>query len=105
LYPPSSVALESPFLSPGIAPTALLKEGLPDDIIIYCCEWDMLLAEGLDFRDRLLSPEINKRVFYTLVEGVPHGWDKAPNPFDSARNAREYYSRACGDLQRVFRRN
>lgn len=102
LYPPGSIALESPYLSPGIAPTALLKEGLPDDIIIYCCEWDMLLAEGLDFRNRLLSPEVDKRVFYTLVEGVPHGWDKSPNPFDSARDVREYYSRACRDLQKIF---
>lgn len=103
LYPPDSVALESPYLSPGVAPTALLKEGLPDDIIMLCCEWDMLLAEGLDFRDRLLSPEIDKRVSYTLIEGVPHGWDKAPNPLNPARDVRDYYLRACGELERIFR--
>ncbi|KAL1582285.1 hypothetical protein WHR41_09163 [Cladosporium halotolerans] len=103
LYPPDSVALDSPYLSPGVAPTALLKNGLPDDIIMLCCEWDMLLAEGLDFRDRLLSPEIDKRVSYTLIEGVPHGWDKAPNPLNAARDVRDYYLRACGELERVFR--
>lgn len=103
LYPPDSIALESPYLSPGVAPTALLKEGLPHDIIMLCCEWDMLLAEGLDFRDRLLSPEIDKRLSYILVEGVPHGWDKAPNPFHPARDVREYYLRACGELERIFR--
>lgn len=33
----------------------------------------MLLAEGLDFRDRLLSPKIDKRVSYTVIEGVLRG--------------------------------
>ncbi|KAI7695118.1 alpha/beta-hydrolase, partial [Hortaea werneckii] len=98
LYPPDSVQLESPYLSPGVAPTALLKMGLPNDIIMLCCEWDMLLAEGLDFRDRLVSSEIDKRVSYTLIEGVPHGWDKTPNPFNEARDVRDWYlhSEGCG---------
>lgn len=61
---------------------ALLEDGLPPDIIMLCCEWEMLLAEGLDSRDRLLSPEMDKCVSCTLVEGVVYGWDKALNTFD-----------------------
>ena len=69
---------------------------------MLCCEWDMLLAEGLDFRDRLLSPESDKRLSYILVEGVPHGWDKAPNPFDPARDVREYICARAENWKGVF---
>lgn len=62
----------------------------------------MLLDEGQAFRDRLLSPEINKTVHYTMIEGVPHGWDKAPNPWKPTPGVREHYLRACKELRNVF---
>ncbi|KAM0720842.1 hypothetical protein Q7P37_003127 [Cladosporium fusiforme] len=102
LHPPHSISLDSPYLSPGVAPTALLKNGLPEEVILYTCEWDMLLDEGQAFRDRLQSPEIDKKVLYTMIEGVPHGWDKAPNPWKPTPGVREHYLKACKELRRVF---
>jgi acetyl esterase/lipase len=79
LYPPNEVVRSSPYLSPGVAPQDMLK-GLPDDIVIYTCEFDELLAEGERLRDRLKN-ELGKNVRYYMIEGVPHAWDKSPNPF------------------------
>jgi hypothetical protein len=62
----------------------------------------MLLDEGQAFRDRLMSPEIGKNVVYKMIEGVPHGWDKAPNPWKPTPGVREHYLRACKELRRVF---
>ena len=45
-----------------MASDALLADGLPDDAIMYTCEWDMLLKEGEDFAGRLAAGPINKRV-------------------------------------------
>lgn len=102
LHPPASISLDSPYLSPGVAPTALLRAALPHEIIMHTCEWDMLLDEGVAFRDRLTSPEIGKHVVYKMIEGVPHGWDKAPNPWKPTPGVREHYLRACKELRRVF---
>lgn len=38
---------------------------LPDDVVLFCCECDMLLAEGERFRDRLRV--LGKRVHYHSV--------------------------------------
>lgn len=102
LHPPDTIPLDSPYLSPGIAETSLLRDALPNEIIMHTCEWDMLLAEGQRFKDRLISAEINKHVVYTMVEGVPHGWDKAPNPISPTPGVKEYYLNACDELRRVF---
>ncbi|KAK3703735.1 hypothetical protein LTR37_014313 [Vermiconidia calcicola] len=104
LHPPDTISLDSPYLSPGVAPTELLAAALPQEIIMHTCEWDMLLAEGEDFRLRLTDPTIgiNKNVFYKMVEGVPHGWDKAPNPLKPTPGVREYYLGACKEMRRVF---
>ena len=101
LHPPT-INLDSPYLSPGVAPTALLKAALPEEIIMHTCEWDMLLDEGQAFRDRLQSEEIGKKVWYKMVENVPHGWDKAPNPWKPTPGVREHYLRACKEMRRVF---
>jgi hypothetical protein len=37
-----------------------------------------------------------------MIEGVPHGWDKAPNPWKPTPGVREHYLRACKELRRVF---
>lgn len=102
LHPPDTIPLDSPYLSPGIVGSAHLKAALPDEIVMFTCEWDMLLKEGQDFHARLISDEIGKRVRYTMVEGVPHGWDKAPNPLKPTPGVKEYYLGACKELRRVF---
>ena len=78
-----------------------MLEVLPDDIVMFTCEWDMLLAEGERFRDRLVD-KFGKRVHYHCVPGVPHGWDKAPNPLRESPGAREQYVIACKELRRIF---
>ena len=70
LHPPT-MDVSNPYLSPGKAPDYMLA-GLPDKIILFTCEWDMLLEEGAEFRDRL-AKEMGKDVWYRMVEGVPHG--------------------------------
>lgn len=102
LHPPHTISLDSPYLSPGVAPTSLLKNALPYEIIMHTCEYDMLLDEGQDFRKRLTSPEVGKNVTYVMIEGVPHGWDKAPNPLKPTPGVREHYLKACKELRRVF---
>ncbi|GAB7348929.1 hypothetical protein MBLNU459_g7615t1 [Dothideomycetes sp. NU459] len=102
LHPPDTIPLDSPYLSPGIAPTSLLREALPQDIIMHTCEWDMLLDEGYKFYQRLVGDDIGKRVWYKMVEGVPHGWDKAPNPLKPTPGVKEHYLAACAELNRVF---
>ncbi|OAL43608.1 alpha/beta-hydrolase [Pyrenochaeta sp. DS3sAY3a] len=96
---PPSLDLAHPWLSPGVAPKRML-DVLPDDIVLFCCEWDMLLAEGERFRDTL--KELGKRVHYHCVPGVPHGWDKAPNPLRESPGARAQYRVACRELRRMF---
>ncbi|KAF2765371.1 hypothetical protein EJ03DRAFT_280262 [Teratosphaeria nubilosa] len=102
LHPPQAISLDSPYLSPGVAPTALLKNALPDEIIMHTCEWDMLLDEGQEFYRRLTSAPLNKKVWYKMVENVPHGWDKAPIPWKPTPGVREHYLRACREMRRVF---
>lgn len=97
---PPSLDLSHPWLSPGVAPDRMLQ-ALPDDIVLFCCEWDMLLAEGERFRDRLQN-DLGKRVHYHCVPGVPHGWDKAPNPLRESASARQQYMVACRELKRMF---
>jgi acetyl esterase/lipase len=114
---PPSLDLAHPWLSPGRAPDRMLR-ALPDDIVLFCCEWDMLLAEGEKFRDRL-QKDLGKRVHYHCVRhtpllttvlcanhfqvpGVPHGWDKAPNPLRESPGARQQYLVACKELKRMF---
>lgn len=102
LHPPKDVALDSPSLSPGVAPTALLRDALPEEIIMHTCEWDMLLDEGQEFHKRLISEEIGKKVNYTMIPGVPHGWDKAPNPWKPTPGVKEHYLKACKELKRIL---
>lgn len=97
---PPALDLAHPWLSPGVAPDSMLQL-LPDDIVLFCCEWDMLLAEGERLRDRLVK-DLGKRVHYYCVPGVPHGWDKSPNPIRESPGARQQYMVACRELKRMF---
>lgn len=73
--------LNSPYLSPGLAPDDMLQ-ALPADIIMYICEFDELRAEAEKFRDRLQGLP-GKRVRSRIIEGVMHGFDKVRNRFQS----------------------
>lgn len=74
LYPKPD--MNSPLLSPGIAPDDLLRDALPDSLVMINCEGDQLLAENERFRKRLM--ELKKNVTSMVVKGVGHGWDKRP---------------------------
>ncbi|KAK5087903.1 hypothetical protein LTR05_002118 [Lithohypha guttulata] len=90
----------SPYASPALAPDNMIIDGLPQRMQIWLCEWDMLLAEGELFRDRLKS--LGKDVESETIEGVPHGWDKSPNPFRDQKSINLLYERAAGYLRHVF---
>jgi acetyl esterase/lipase len=99
LYPPG-LDLSSPFLSPGVASDDVLRS-LPDNIILYTCEWDMLQAEAERFGDR--CRELGKRVRFRKVEKVVHGWDKSANPFLDFTEINKLYIEACHHLNDSFR--
>jgi acetyl esterase/lipase len=44
---------EGPWMSPGLAPDQMLKDGLPEKVVLYACEWDELCEETEVFRGRL----------------------------------------------------
>ena len=91
----------NPYLSPGVAPTELLSAAIPDNVIFFTCEWDMLQAEAVAFKERLERLGA-KRVVHRMIEGVPHGWDKKPNPWQEPEKSREFYGIACKELRRAF---
>lgn len=97
---PPQIDKTNPFLSPVVAPLSLLVD-MPDDIVMFTCEWDMLLAEGERMRDRLRD-EAKKDVRYYMVPEVPHAWDKAPNPFKEPANVKVHYHNACNELKRIL---
>lgn len=62
----------------------------------------MLNAEGVAFGERLAGPNINKRLHGGLIKGVPHAFDKKPNPISFPKSADRCYAEACAELKRVF---
>ena len=96
---PPTIDKSNPYLSPGVAPDHMLA-GLPQDIIMFTSEWDMLLKEAQDFRDRL--EKLGKTVHYCMVPNVPHGWDKAPNPLRETPGVNTWYLKACKQLRKVL---
>lgn len=90
----------NPYLSPGVAPETLLRNGLPEHVALFTCEWDMLRAEALALGQRLKA--MGKAITHEDVKGVPHGWDKNPNPFKEAMGAKKYYRNACKQLRVAF---
>lgn len=90
----------SPYASPSLAGNHMIEDGLPQRIQMWLCEWDMLLHEGEQFRDRLET--LGKDVQSEVIPGVPHGWDKSPNPFRNQKAIDELYMRSAGYLRNVF---
>jgi putative ergosteryl-3beta-O-L-aspartate hydrolase len=95
--------LKSPYLSPGLAPDEMLT-ALPDDIIMYICEWDELRAEAEVFRDRLKGLP-GKKVVSRVIEGVMHGFDKGPNPLWRDQDTENLYADACVELKRALNKD
>ena len=102
LQPKCDVNLSDPYLSPAAASDTDLATAYPEDIILYTCEYDMLNAEGVAFGARLSSPTIGKRLHGCLIKGVPHAFDKKPNPLSFPKAADRCYAEACSELRRVF---
>ncbi len=102
IHPHDMIDLTDPYLSPAAASDALLKAAYPDDIVLYTCEYDMLNAEGIAFGERLTGSTIGKTVHGGLVKGVPHAFDKKPNPLKFPKSADRCYAEACAELRRVF---
>ncbi|KAG6115626.1 hypothetical protein E4U14_000754 [Claviceps sp. LM454 group G7] len=63
-----------PRMSPGLVPDEILKK-LPH-LHMVLCEYDMLLAEGIRFVERLENLNLPYNV--RIVEGEGHAWDKPP---------------------------
>jgi len=97
---PPTLDMSNPYLSPGVAPKHMLS-GLPEEIIIFACEWDMLVDESEKFRDRLVD-EVGKSVQYFVVPDAPHGFDKAPNPIRQPPNIQVHYLQACKEIKRLL---
>ena len=103
LHPPQYISLDDKYLSPGIAPTEILRNSLPEDIILYTCEWDELLVEGERFAARLGSDDIGKRVRYRCIMNARHGWDKSPFSWKGQDERRDgVYREVCNELGKVF---
>ncbi|OAA57549.1 Alpha/beta hydrolase fold-3 [Niveomyces insectorum RCEF 264] len=101
LYPPD-LDLRDPCLSPAQATDVRLARDMPQHVQLYTCEWDMLQREGADFAARLGRPPLDRNVFYKMIPGVPHGWEKSPNPLKLAEGSEDLY-RECGKrLKAVF---
>ncbi|KAI6245907.1 Carboxylesterase NlhH [Erysiphe necator] len=94
--------LADPYLSPAASSDANLKAAYPNDIILYTCQYDMLNAEGVAFGKRLASEPIGKTVHGGIIEGVPHAFDKKPNPISFPERADRCYQEVCAELRRIF---
>lgn len=101
LFPPE-LDLADPCLSPNKASDELLIKSIPNNVFFFTCEWDMLLSEGEYLARRLEQPPISKRIFYYMVDGVRHGWDKGPSPIKPPYKSEKVYRECCTRLWRVF---
>ncbi|RDA87376.1 hypothetical protein CP532_6995 [Ophiocordyceps camponoti-leonardi (nom. inval.)] len=84
-----------PRLSPGLMSDELLRKLPP--LHLCLCEYDMLLAEGFRFAQRLQYH--GKTFSMRIVKGEAHGWDKPPPLMPKESVAVEY-----GEATRVVAR-
>ncbi|KAK5625345.1 hypothetical protein RRF57_001061 [Xylaria bambusicola] len=101
LFPPE-LNVADPCLSPNQASDELLMKSIPNNVFFYTCEWDMLLKEGEYLARRLEQPPISKRLFYSMIRGVRHGWDKGPSPIKPPPKSEKIYRECTTRLWRVF---
>jgi acetyl esterase/lipase len=101
LYPArTKEEMAIPLLSPGLAPDELVKEALPQQMVLITCWGDGLLVEAERFRGRLRG--LGKRVDGFTVKGVPHGWDKWPSWWKGDPKRDEAYRVAAESLGEFF---
>ncbi|ORY64964.1 Alpha/Beta hydrolase protein [Pseudomassariella vexata] len=94
IWPPIPRSERSdPRLSPGLMTDDLLHRLPPVNLCL--CEYDMLLAEGQRFAERLKAQ--GKEVSVRVVEKEKHGWDKTPTLF-AKQNIKVEYAHAINVL-------
>ena len=98
-YLPNTEDKASPFASPVAASDESLMTSLPSHIIIYLCEWDMLLQEGQDFARRLKN--LGKNVESLIIEQVEHAFDKMPALKINGK-VELHYQAACRVIEKVL---
>jgi len=100
--PPPDVAGDhcSPYASPGLAHDHMIRDGLPQEMQMWLCEWDMLLAEGLHLADRF--ERLGKNIDSKMIPRVPHAWDKSVNPFRDQKAIDMLYTKSAINLNKVF---
>lgn len=101
LYP-GDIKMAHPWLSPARASDDELREAIPQNVLVYTCEWDMLQKEGEAFAKRLAAEPLNKTVHHRMIPGVAHGWDKSPDPLKPAIHTQEAYTDCCRKLLAIF---
>ncbi|QUC16686.1 uncharacterized protein UV8b_00927 [Ustilaginoidea virens] len=89
-----------PRMSPGLMPDDLLKK-LPH-LHMILCEYDMLLAEGIRFAERLEQNDVPFTV--RVVEGEGHAWDKPP-PMTPKESVFVEYGKATDSIARWLGRD
>ena len=90
----------SPYASPALAHDEILEHGIPKDVQMFLCEYDMLLHEGQLFGERLEN--LDKNVETKIIPHVPHGFDKSPSPFRDTKAINALYAQACAGLCETF---
>ncbi|KAL2182227.1 alpha/beta-hydrolase [Thermothelomyces heterothallicus CBS 203.75] len=101
LHPPD-LPLDSCYLSPSMATDEHLAAAIPQTVIFFTCEHDMLMQEGEALAKRLREPPISKDVRYKMIKGVAHAWDKSPDPTKPAEYSEDLYRECCGYLSEAF---
>ncbi|KAG5915893.1 hypothetical protein E4U42_007881 [Claviceps africana] len=87
-------------MSPGLMSDDLLKK-LPH-LHLILCEYDMLLAEGIRFVERLNQLDVPCTV--RVVEGEGHAWDKPP-PMTPKESVLVEYGKATESISRWLGRD
>jgi acetyl esterase/lipase len=96
LYPKSEIDLHSPLVSPALASDEMVRDNLPENVVIFTCWKDTLRREGDIFRERLRT--LGKTVNGYMIDGVPHGWDKWPSMWWGNASRSKAYKDACDSL-------
>lgn len=97
IYPPEELKaqLDNPLLSPGLMPDDLIDKLPPVQLCL--CEYDMLLAEGKRFAERVQTR--GKELGYRVVKEAKHAWDKPP-PFSPPESMGVEYAEAVRAMAR-----
>jgi len=78
----------------------MIRDGLPQEMQMWLCEWDMLLAEGQHLSDRF--ERLGKNIDTKMIPRVPHAWDKSVNPFRDQKAIDMLYTKSAINLNKVF---